>query len=896
MSTQLPAAGSPDVLYVVDLSSYVLRAYHAIAPLSSPTGEPTQAVFGTLTMLERLFRERRPAMTAVALDSGRDTFRRELYPEYKANRPPAPDDLKAQMARCEELVRAWGVPSFRQAGVEADDLIACLVDRARESALRVVVVAADKDLMQLVGDDVLLWDTMRQRVFGPHEVQERFGVRVEQLRDFLALVGDTSDNVPGVPSVGPKTAAELLSRFETLDGVFANLEQITRKKLRETLQTHETAARLSQELVTLRRDCTVEFDEHALRNPCPDSQKLETLYVELGFQKQLTGLRRAMSEAAPAGSVQASYSWPATKTIQDARAWRTLKDEIRRAERVGFAPVFSSPSYSTTELAGAGIALGTDATYFLPTLPTLTDAPTSPRELAELLSEVTGRVVVHGMKQLAMAMAGVGPGASPELFDLLLASYLINPEAPHDLPELVSRRLGVELPSAAAAAGIGLVAPIGVPLASLADGAGIRATACHRLFEGLSTELSASGLEGLASSIEAPLAIELGRMQRRGVLVDTEQLRALSVRCERDISSLEAKAQEIAGRPFNVHSPRQLESILFDEIGLRPLKRTKTARSTDAATLEALADEHPLPRVVLELRQIAKLKSTYIDALPTLRDPGTGRIHTTWEQAVAATGRLSSTDPNMQNIPIRSALGQAIRATFIAPPGYQLVSADYSQIELRVLAHLSQDPVLVEAFDSGQDVHTRTAAEIFDIAPERVNPEQRRRAKAVNFGVVYGQGDAGLAKVLGIPKAEAARFIAAYFRRHAGVRRFMEATIEQARAGEAVSSILGRRRLLPDAQSGNRARRLASERIAMNMPIQASAADILKLAMLRLAKPVTAGARMVLTVHDELVFEVPDSEVEAAKERIVAAMTSAYELRVPLVVTVGSGANWNDAH
>ena len=898
MATQLPPPGAPDTLYVVDLSSYVLRAYHAIAPLSSPAGEPTHAVFGTLTMLERLIRDHRPAMIAIAMDSGRDTFRRELYSDYKANRPPAPEDLKIQFARCEQLVQAWGLASFRQTGMEADDIIACLVDRARAIQLRVVIIAADKDLMQLVGDDVVLFDTMRQRVFGPEEVSDRFGVRVDQLRDYLALVGDTSDNVPGIPSVGPKTAAQLLRSFDSFDGIFANLDKISRKKLAETLKINEPTARLCQQLVTLRRDCNIEFDEQRLRSQERDWTTVEELYIELGFQKQLTSLRQMKSDAlhgiAEDKPVENRPELPISTTVATAASFSALLVELREAECVAVAPVLSKREYPQASLAALGFAVSPDRCFSVQFPFPGSSEPESAATLQTLLDEIAEKLVVHDLKQLAMALQAIGAHADPRTFDILLASYLINPESPNLLEQLASEHLGLELPADAR-----LATPdakgaccFEVRLAM----AGLRAVSCHRLHKLFAERLESTGMSALARAVEAPLAIELGHMQRRGVLVDTAQLNALSTQCAAEIVRLEADAHRLAGKPFNVNSPRQLESILFDEAGLKPLKRTKTARSTDAATLEALADAHPLPRVILELRQIAKLKGTYIDALPNLRDPTTGRIHTTWEQAVTATGRLSSNDPNMQNIPIRSELGRAIRSTFVAPPDHQLVSADYSQIELRVLAHLSEDPVLVEAFATGQDVHTRTAAEIFEVAPDQVSTEQRRRAKAVNFGVIYGQGESGLAKSLGIPRADAARFIATYFKRHVGVQSFMERTVEEARSGKTLRSILGRRRMLPDIGSGNRARRLAAERIAMNMPIQASAADILKLAMLELREPVTPGARMVLTVHDELVFEVPDGEVPEAKRRITEAMTSVYALKVPLLVSVGHGPNWNAAH
>jgi DNA polymerase-1 len=476
---------------------------------------------------------------------------------------------------------------------------------------------------------------------------------------------------------------------------------------------------------------------------------------------------------------------------------------------------------------------------------------------------------------------------------------LLDPEADHTLLKLADRELGVALPAYDAVTRKVRGQQLDLEAVAVEEAttyAAAHADVCYRLWQRLAPRIEDEGLKRLLDDLELPLNALLADMERLGVLVDTARLGELGKVCQATLERLELEAHRIAGRPFNLASPRQLETLLFDECGLKPLKRTKTSRSTDAATLESLAEEHELPKVILEHRQVAKLKGTYIDALPALLNPKTGRIHTRWEQAVAATGRISSTDPNLQNIPIRTELGRLIREAFIPRPGHKLVSADYSQIELRVLAHLSQDAVLLDAFRTGQDIHTRTAMEIFEVSADGVTREMRTKTKAVNFGVIYGQGDSGLAKSIGISRAEAATFIAAYFRRYEGVRRFMQRTLESARDGETVQSLLGRRRLVPDIKSGNRARRLAAERIAMNMPIQSSAADLLKLAMLAFREPVTPGARMILTVHDELVFEVPDAEVADAKARIKQAMESVHPLDVPLLVEVGEGDNWNAAH
>jgi DNA polymerase I len=922
--TQLFPAAAPDVLYIVDLSSYVLRAYHAIAPLSSPSGEPTHAVHGTVSMLERLVRQCRPALLAIAMDSGRATFRKEIYDAYKANRPPAPQDLKQQMARCEQIVRAFNIPIFKQDGVEADDLIASAVKRAAEHDLKVVIVAADKDLMQLVGDTVVMWDTMRDRVFGVPEVEERFGVRIDQLRDLLALTGDTSDNIPGVPSVGPKTAKELLVEFGTLDGIYAGIEQLKKKGLRDKLLEHREKAFLSQRLVTLKNDCPIAIDKAHLSYGGRDVPALKALYSELGFQRQLQALssepevsaapRLVVGGPVSASQVPSAKSAPAPATTIGAPEITVVKSkeelselalELKNAGGFSIALETNTPSAVRGALVGIAFAWQAGKAVYVPIGHRYMGCPKQiaiadlREELGPLLADPSVAKSAFDLKRVDVILRHAGLDFSGYAFDAALAAYLLDPESRNDREPLVQRELGVvpitydSLTKRKRGTTLDFDE---ITIEEASQFVGASAVFAYHLRERLEPRLAEDGLDKLLRDVELPLAALLARMEERGVLVDIAHLATLGRECEREIQRLEAEAHTVAGKPFNVNSPRQLETLLFDEIGLKPLRRTKTSRSTDADTLEALADQHQLPKVILEIRQLTKLKGTYIDALPALVNPATGRIHTSWEQAVAATGRLSSTDPNLQNIPIRTELGRKIRQAFVPPPGHLLVSADYSQIELRVLAHLSQDAVLLDAFRSGQDIHTRTAMEIFEVKEEELTREHRTRAKAVNFGVIYGQGDSGLSKSLGIPRAEASNFIAAYFRRYEGVRRFMNETLEQARAGEAVRSMLGRRRLLPTIRSANRAERLAAERIAMNMPIQGTAADLLKLAMLALKEPPTPGARMTLSVHDELVFEVPEAEVAEAEAKIKAAMEHAFELAVPLTVEVGHGPNWNDAH
>ena len=912
MVTRLFEPGARDVLYVVDVSGYVFRAYHAITPLTSPSGEPTHAVYGTVIMLERLFKQCSPALLAIAMDSGKQTFRKELYPDYKAHRPEAPPDLRQQMQRVEQVLAALNVPIFVQPGMEADDLIASMVSEARRRGLKVVVVSADKDLMPLVGPDVVLWDTMRDKVWGPDEVTERFGVRVDQLRDLLALTGDSSDNIPGVPSVGPKTAQQLLAEYGDMDGIYVHLEHIKRQKLRETLEQHRAQAFLSRDLVTLRDDCPLVFDLDALCCPEGDLHSLRALYAELGFQRQLAAIdeRIARKGAPPADGVARAVTASAaadaaTELITTQESLALVLEAARSTGRLALVPAVQTVG-NQSHLVGVAFSTAAGSSHYLPLGHRYVGAPVqlARAEVAAALDAGLVGVALagHDVKsvRLGLTQGLVGAlGPARFTFDTLLASYLLDPEEPNTLAELAARELSIELQGQET-----LTKPrrgARVPLdevnaEELGTLLGREASAVMRLWPRLEQELTSAQVLGLLQTLELPLSELLAELERDGVLVDISLLARLGTEIDARLLEHESEAQRIAGRTFNVHSPRQLETLLFDELQLAPQKRTKTSRSTDAATLEALADEHPLPRVVLEIRKLAKLKSTYIEALPGLVHSDTGRIHTRWGQAVAATGRLSSSDPNLQNIPIRTELGRKIRSAFVAPPGHELVSADYSQIELRVLAHLSRDPVLTQSFLSAEDVHARTAMEIFGLAPSEVTAEHRRRAKAVNFGVIYGQGEQGLSKSLGISRAEAGQFIAAYFRRYEGVRAFMETTLEQARLSGTVRTVLGRLRRVADIKSSHFGRRAAAERVAMNTPIQGTAADLLKLAMLRLGPPVTAGCRMILTVHDELVFEVPVGELAAALPAIKERMENIYRLDVPLVVDVGHGPSWDLAH
>jgi DNA polymerase-1 len=891
--TELPPPGSPDVLYLVDLSGYVFRAYHALPPLTSPTGEPTHAVYGTVGMLTKLVEERKPALLGVAMDSPGKTFRDELDATYKAHRPPPPPDLSQQMERCRQIVEAYKIPIFIGDGYEADDFIAVAVGKAKERGLRVVIASSDKDLMQLVDDGrVMLWDAMRDKVFGPPEVQAKFGVPPEQVRDLLALVGDAVDNVPGVPTVGAKTAADLLAQFGSVDAIYQRLDEVKKPRTRDALRDNEAAARLSQKLVTLYTDLPIEMDLDALRYAGADGEKLRALFTELGFHRFLKAVHAPVT-------VTSAYTTILARADLEAFA-ATARDKGRLAVELHA----TSREPMRASLVGVALSCEPGHAAYVPVGHRYLGAPAQlsvadvRAALGPLLEDASFPKTGHDTKFATVLGARLGLPIRGARFDTMLATYLLDPEADNDLGACAEREVSAKL----APLDTGGPKKRGAPQRGLDDvevneaakWAGQHADYALRLQDAYTPRLEKGELGKLLTDVELPLSRILAEMERVGVLVDLGTLETIGREMATELASIEARAKEAVGHEVNLASPKQLEALLYDELGLKAGRKTKTGRSTDADALEALVGEHPLPGLVLEHRAIAKLKGTYVDALPKLVNPDTGRIHGHWDQAVAATGRISSNDPNLQNIPIRTALGRSIRRAFVAPPGMVLLAADYSQIELRVLAHLSKDPVLVDAFRTGQDVHVRTAMEIFGVPADGVTDEMRRRSKTINFGVIYGMGEVALAKRLSIPRAEAAKFIAAYFERYVGVREFLDRTMEEARTTEQTRTLFGRVRHLPDLRSSDAFRRSYAERIAQNTPIQGTAADLLKMAMLRFAEPVVPGARMVLTVHDELAFEVPADHAAEATAKVKRAMETVAELDVPLVVDAGTGASWAD--
>ncbi|MGB8297666.1 MAG: DNA polymerase I [Polyangia bacterium] len=900
-------------LYIVDALNFLFRAFHALPPLSNSKGVPTGAVYGLCQMLLRIEREWRPTHLCVIYDAPGPTFRDEIFAAYKANRPPMPADLVAQIGLSHQVVEAFGLPVLSLPGVEADDTIATLARKAVAAGLRVVICSSDKDLMQLCSDRLQLLDTMKNKLLGPAEVQEKFGVPPERLGDLLALMGDSVDNVPGVAGIGPKTAADLIGQFGSLDGVLEHVAEIKGKK-GQAIASSRDAIEISRRLVRLREDVALGRDVQDLRRSEPDRARLAELFGDLEFTKllaQVDGTRAAAQAPKPeptAGSAPevATFSLP-PEIVLDRAGLDGLRAAIRSAQACGVAVLAEGAPYPRAALVGLAFALPSGARFYLPVGhrilggPVMLPAAEALAALGALLASPEIRKYAHDAKVLDVLLRVRGVTLAGLAGDAMLAAYLLDAgRAPYDLSDLAAADGAGQVPARATWLGSGRSARLAseVPVEEVSRPLCDEAWAALTLARHQEQAMERLGLTKIFREVEMPLVSVLARIECWGIRLDCDFLRQLGNEVAGTIATLEHEIHEAVGTPFNISSPKQLAEVLFGRLGLPVIRKTKTGPSTDADVLEELASLHPIPAKVVEYRGLTKLKGTYIDALPALVDPRTGRLHTTFNQAVAATGRLSSSDPNLQNIPIRSELGHRIRNAFVADPGYQIVSADYSQIELRVLAHFSQDPAFLDAFASGQDIHRRTAAEVFNVALDAVSSEQRRIAKAINFGLVFGQTDFGLAQTLRIARADAHSYIERYFQRYARVRQYMDEVIAEARRTGAVSTLLGRTRSLPQIKSSRPQERNYAERMARNTPIQGSAADLLKLAMIRVDREMVRfpDARLLLTVHDELVFEVRTDEVAAFSAWVKGVMESAYTLRVPLVVDVHAGPNWGAAH
>ncbi|MGD2137750.1 MAG: DNA polymerase I [Gammaproteobacteria bacterium] len=892
-------------LLLVDGSSYLYRAYHALPPLTTSKGEPTGAVYGVINMLKSLLGEYRPEHMAVVFDARGKTFRDELFAEYKANRPPMPDELASQVEPLHALVRALGLPLLQVSGVEADDVIGTLARRATAMGMETVISTGDKDMAQLVDAHVTLVNTMSHTVLDVDGVQEKFGVPPARIVDLLGLMGDSSDNIPGVPRVGPKTAVKWLNEYGSLDAVIAHAGEI-RGKVGESLRDNLENLELSRRLARIHTDVTLETAPDVLALQSPDVAALREWYTRLEFNRWLAELP---GEGAP--PVATGSGTPEYETVLTARQLDTWLERLERAGRFAFDTETTSLDYIAARVVGVSFAVQAGKAAYVPLAHDYGGAPrqleraTVLEQLRPLLEDRRYAKIGHNLKYDRNVLKNHDITLSGIEYDTMLESYVLDSTATrHDMDSVALKYLGHTTIKYEDVAGKGArqLCFNEVPLEAAAPYAAEDADITLRLHEAMWPRLEAApGQEEIYREIELPLVTVLSDMELVGVAIDAAMLARQSIELAGRMAEVEESARREAGQPFNLGSPKQIQEILFDKLRLPILSRTpRGAPSTAESVLAELALDYPLPRLILEWRSFSKLKSTYTDKLPQQVNPVTGRVHTSYHQAVAATGRLSSSDPNLQNIPVRTEEGRRIRQAFVAKPGCVLLAADYSQIELRIMAHLSADEGLLRAFSAGEDVHRATAAEVFGTAPEKVTSEQRRSAKAINFGLIYGMSAFGLARQLGVARGAAQEYIDLYFARYPGVQAYMETTREQAREQGFVETVFGRRLYLPDIKARNGQRRAAAERTAINAPMQGTAADIIKRAMIRLHAWIgtrrDADISMIMQVHDELVFEVATDSVEAVRGPISEHMSGAAELQVPLLVDIGVGANWDEAH
>ncbi|MET0013607.1 MAG: DNA polymerase I [Sedimenticola sp.] len=900
------SAETPFIL--VDGSSYLFRAYHALPPLTNSRGEATGAVVGVVNMLRKLIDEYGPEHMAVVFDAPGGSFRNEMYDQYKANRPPMPDDLREQIEPLHDIVRAMGLPLLMESGVEADDVIGTLASQASVKGMDTLISTGDKDLAQLVDGHVTLINTMNNALMDHDGVVAKFGVRPDQIIDYLALVGDSSDNIPGVPKCGPKTAAKWLGEYDNLDNLVEHADQI-KGKVGEYLRENLEQLALSRELTRIRCDLELSQGPAELKPAAPDVEALRSLYGRLEARRLLEALGGESPETAqpePA-VVETRY-----ETLLERDAFDAWLERLKAAELFAFDTETTSLDYMQAELVGVSFSVepGEGAyvpvAHIYPGAPQQLDRDEVLQALKPLLEDPSRPKVGQNLKYDMSVLARYGIEMQGVAFDTMLESYVSNSTATrHDMDSLAQKYLGQQTIKYEDVAGKGAkqVTFDQVPLEQAgpyaAEDADITLRLHQALWPGLEGEAT---LKGLFESLEMPLVPVLSRLERTGVRIDSAMLQQQSMELAQRMHELEQQAYGIAGRQFNLGSPKQIGQIFFEELELPVISKTpKGAPSTAESVLQELAEQgYELPDVILQHRGLAKLKSTYTDKLPLMVDLRSGRVHTSYHQAVAATGRLSSSDPNLQNIPVRTEEGRRIRQAFIPEEGYRMVAADYSQIELRIMAHLSGDEGLLGAFSLGLDIHRATAAEVFGAAsPDEVTSEQRRSAKAINFGLIYGMSAFGLAKQLGIERGAAQEYVNLYFERYPGVSDYMDRIRAEAHDKGYVETVFGRRLYLPEINARNKMRQAAAERTAINAPMQGTASDIIKRAMLAVdgwIREETPPVRMIMQVHDELVFEVREDQLEASCERIRRSMESAAELKVPLVVDVGVGSNWDEAH
>ncbi|MBM4207619.1 MAG: DNA polymerase I [Gammaproteobacteria bacterium] len=896
-------------LILVDGSSFLFRAYHAIPPLTSPKGIPTNAIHGVTNMLRKLINDYHSDYITIVFDAPGGTFRNELYAEYKANRAAMPDDLRVQIEPLHQIIRAMGLPLIMETGIEADDVMGVLAKQAEAQGYQVIISTGDKDMAQLVNENIILENTMSNSRMDIQGVIDKFGVKPEQIIDYLSLVGDSVDNIPGVPNCGPKTAAKWLAQYETLDNLMVNADKIT-GKIGDNLRASLEQLLHARQLTTIKCDVELPYTMADLRQKPADNATLITLLAEFGFStwlKMLTNDAEMTTDKTDEKPAAIKRHYDTILTSAQLDHWLAKLD---KADLFAFDTETTSLDYSKAVIVGISFAAEAGQAAYLPLAH---DYPGAPEQLNRddiltklkpLLENPEKQKLGQHIKYDCHVLANHGIHLNGIAHDTMLESYVLNSTATkHNMDDIAKHYLGVDTIYYEDITGKG-AKQIGfaeVPIETAAEYAAEDADITLQIHQCLINKLKQEpGLYKLYQDIEIPLINVLARIEENGVLIDCAMLAQHSLELASQIMAVEQHAHKVAGRTFNIGSPKQIQEILYDKLNLPVLKKTPTGQpSTDESVLQDLAADYELPKLILEYRGLSKLKSTYTDKLPQQINTKTGRVHTSYHQAVAATGRLSSTDPNLQNIPIKNEEGRKIRRAFIAQPGYKIVAADYSQIELRIMAHLSGDDGLLSAFNEGLDVHRATAAEVFGVAPEQVTNELRRSAKAINFGLIYGMSSFGLAKQLGIGRSEAQSYIDLYFARYPGVKNYMDNIRLQAREQGYVETLFGRRLYLPEINSKNNSLRQYAERTAINAPMQGTAADIIKRAMIATDRWLineNADCLMIMQVHDELVFEIAEDKLDSYCTTIKALMASAAELTVPLVVDVGIGNNWDEAH
>lgn len=910
-------------LILVDGSSYLFRAYHAPPHLTNSRGEATGAIYGVVNMLKSLLKQYNPTQMAVVFDAKGPTFRNEMYAEYKAHRPPMPDDLRSQIEPLHNIIKAMGLPLLCVSGVEADDVIGTLARQASKAGRHTLISTGDKDMAQLVDEHVTLINTMTSTLLDPEGVTEKFGVGPELIIDYLALMGDKVDNIPGLPGVGDKTATALLQGLGNIEQIYQHIDNVASlnfrgaKTMAAKLTEYKEQLQLSYELATIKTDVELAYQPEDLNIQPPDTQQLAELYRICEFRKWLSEVLSKPAAESKTESVEATKQ-PASainreqyKTVLTEAGFSEMMQQLEKAELVAFDTETTSLDYMQADLVGLSVAVAAGQAWYVPVAHDYIGAPEQLsrewvlQQLKPWLESPVKAKVGQNLKYDKSVLARYDITLKGIAFDTMLESYVFNSVAArHDMDSLSLKYLGHKTISFEEIAGKGAkqLTFNQIPLEQAAPYAVEDADITLRLHQTLWPKLQAEDrLSSVVTDIEIPLVSILSRIERHGVLINARLLEQQSLQLAERITELEQQAYEQAGKNFNLSSPKQLQEILFDQMQLPVLKKTPTGTpSTAEEVLAELALEYEFPKLITEHRGLSKLKSTYTDKLPRMVNPVTGRVHTSYHQAVAATGRLSSTDPNLQNIPIRTEEGRRIRQAFIAPEGKKIVAIDYSQIELRIMAHLSQDPALLNAFAQGLDIHRATAAEVFGVTLDEVTSEQRRRAKAVNFGLIYGMSAFGLAKQLGIGRGEAQQYVDRYFERFPGVLNYMESTRKQAHEQGYVETLFGRRLYLPDINAQNMGRKKGAERAAINAPMQGTAADIIKKAMILVDNWISArndnSVAMIMQVHDELVFEVETTSVAGVTEQLTQLMATAAQLDVPLVAEAGHGDNWDQAH